>query len=147
MLISLVLNCFELAHKHPLCGHHDKTKILEIIKRYWPGLFKWFNMLLHDCLECQKNEPKRKDLKEAPWQQWGQLETMPMNTIHIDHNGPLRPSGHGKNFCLVLIDAFSRYLQVYLCTHADSKCKNRVYTNPRLSRRKENCFCKLESLW
>ena len=121
--ISLVLNCFELAHKHPLSGHHGETKTLEIIKRYfyWPGLYKWINMLLHDCLECQKNKPKQKDLNEAPLQQWGQLETISMKTIHIDHKGPLRPSSHGKNFCLVVIDAFSRYLQVYPCTHADSK--------------------------
>ena len=69
-------------------------------------------MLLHDCLECQKNKPKRKDLNEAPLQQLGQLETIPMKTIHIDHKGPLRPSSHGKNFCLVVIDAFSRYLHV-----------------------------------
>ena len=30
--ISLVLNCFELAHKHPLIDHHGETKTLEIIK-------------------------------------------------------------------------------------------------------------------
>ena len=72
-------------------------------------------MLLHDCLECQKNKPKQKDLNEAPLQQWEKLETIPMKTIHIDHKGPLRPSSHGKNFCLVVID------QVYPCTHADSK--------------------------
>ena len=78
-------------------------------------------MLLHDCLECQKNKPKRKDLNEAPLQQWRQLETIPMKTIHIDHKGPLRSSSHNKNFCLVVIDGFSRYLQVYPFTHADSK--------------------------
>ena len=52
-----------------------------------------------------ENKPKRKDLNEAPLQQWGQLETIPMKTIHIDHKGPLRQSSHGKNFCLVVIDA------------------------------------------
>ena len=44
-----------------------------------------------------------------------------MKRIHVDHKGPLRPSSHGKNFCLVVIDAFSRYLQLYPCIHADSK--------------------------
>ena len=83
-------------------------------------------MLVHDCLECQKNKPKRKDLNEAPLQQWGQSETVSMKTIHIDHRGPLRPSSHGKNFCLVVIDALSRCLQVYLCIHADSKKTNKL---------------------
>ena len=60
-------------------------------------------------------------MTEAHLQQWGQLETISMKTIHLDYKGPFRPSSHGKNFCLVVIDAFSRYLQVYPCTHADSK--------------------------
>ena len=78
-------------------------------------------MLLHDCLECQKTKSKGKDLNEAHLQQWGQLGTIQLKTIHIDHKAPLRPSSHGKIFCLVVIDAFSRYLQVHPCTHADSK--------------------------
>ena len=52
-------------------------------------------MLLHECLEYQKNKPKRKDLNKAPLQQWGQLETTPMKTIHFDHNVPLRPMSNG----------------------------------------------------
>ena len=121
--LSLFLNSFKLAHSHPLSGHHGESKTLESIKRYfyWPGLYKWVKMLLHDCLDCQKNKPKRKDLNEAPLQQWGQLETTPMKTIHIDHKGPLRPMSNGKNYCLVVVDAFSRYIQVYPCKHADSK--------------------------
>ena len=72
-------------------------------------------------LDCQKNKPVRKDLNETPLQQWGQLETTPMKTIHIDRKGPLRPMSSGKNYCLVVEDAFSRYIQVYPCKHADSK--------------------------
>ena len=44
-----------------------------------------------------------------------------MKTIHIDHKGPLRPMSNGENYCLVVVDAFSRYIQVYPCKHADSK--------------------------
>ena len=78
-------------------------------------------MLLHNCLDCQKNKPKRKDLNEARLYQWGQIETTPKRTVHIDHKGPLRPMSNGKNYCLVVVDAFSRYIQVYPCKHADPK--------------------------
>ena len=44
----------------------------------------------------KKIKPKRKYLNEAPLQQWGQLETTPKKTIHIDHKGQLRPISNGK---------------------------------------------------
>ena len=55
-------------------------------------------MLPHDCLECQKDDPKRKDLNEAPLQQWGQLETIPMKTIHIHHKVHSDHQVTAKNF-------------------------------------------------
>ena len=42
-------------------------------------------MLVHDSLDCQKNKPQSHDLNEAPLEQWGELETTPFHTIHIDH--------------------------------------------------------------
>ena len=118
-----MLNCFELAHKYPVVVIRAKQKLWKKSKDISTGLdfYKWVNMPLHDCLECQKSKSKGKDLNEAHLQQWGQLGTIPLKTIHIDHKGPLRPSSHGKNFCLVVIDAFFRYLQVHPCTLADSK--------------------------
>ncbi len=90
-------------------------KTFDNIRRYffWPGMYKWTTALISDCLTCQKNKSKRHDLNEAPLEQWGELETTPFKTIHIDHKGPLKPSSHGKSFCLVVIDAFSRFIAVY----------------------------------
>ena len=33
--------------------------------------------------------------------------------IHIDHNGPLRPSSNSNNNCFVIVDAFCRFLGAY----------------------------------
>ena len=43
-------------------------------------------------------------------EQWGELETTPFKTIHFDHKGPLRPSFNSNTHCLVVVDAFSRFL-------------------------------------
>ena len=61
-----------------------------------------------------KKKTKRHDLHEAPLEQWGELETTPFKTIHIDHKGPLRPSSSSNTHCLVVVEAFSRCLGAQL---------------------------------
>ena len=43
----------------------------------------------------------------------GELETTPFNTIQINHKGPPRPSSNSNTYCLVVVDAFSRFLGTY----------------------------------
>ena len=113
--ISLFLKCFVLVHSNPMSGHRGDAITLNNISRffYWPEMYKWVTMLIHNCLYCQKNKSKRHELNKAPLQQWVELETNPFHTIHIDHKGPFRPSSNGKHYCLVVVDSFSRYVQVY----------------------------------
>ena len=77
-------------------------------------------MLMLDCLSCQTNKSARKDLNEAPSEPWGQLEAIPLHTLHTDHKGPLRPLSKGNRFCLVIVDAFSRFIQVYPSKNAEA---------------------------
>ena len=37
----------------------------------------------------------------------------PFEVIHLDHIGPLKPDAHGNTFILVLIDAFSRCVELF----------------------------------
>ena len=46
-------------------------------------------------------------------EQWGELETTPLKTIHIDHKGQLRPSGNSNTHCLVVKDGSSQFLGGY----------------------------------
>ena len=77
-------------------------------------------MLVHDCLDCQKNKPQRHDLNEAPLEQLVELETTPFHNIHIDYKGPFRPCSNQKKFCLVIVDSFSRFIHVYPSKTADA---------------------------
>ena len=83
-------------------------------------MFKWIEMLMLDCLSCQTNKLARKDLNEAPLEPWGQLEAIPLHTLHIDHKGQLRPLSKGNRFCHVIVDAFSRFIQVYPSKNAEA---------------------------
>ena len=113
--LSLFLPLFSLAHAHSHSGHPGIFKTFENIRQYffWPGRYKWIVYLIEDCNECQTNKTKRHDLHEAPLEQWGKLETTPFKTIHIDHKGPLRLSSNSNTYCLVVVDAFSRFIGAY----------------------------------
>ena len=113
--LSLFFKIFELAHQDSLSGHSGKDKTLSSIKRffYWPGLYKWVSHFIANCLDCQKNKQKRKDLNEAPLEKWTETVPFPFHTVHIDHKGPINPPSNGNKHCLVVIDSFSRYIQVY----------------------------------
>ena len=56
---------------------------------------------------------KLKDLNEAPLEKWTETVPFPFHTVHIDHKGPINPPSNGNKHCLVVIDSFSRYIQVY----------------------------------
>ena len=111
----MIIPCFQLSHNHPLSGHMGINKTFATLKRffYWPGMYKWVSALIADCLDCQVDKSKRSDLHNAPLEQWGELETQPFQTLHIDHKGPISPPSNRNTHCLMVIDAFSRMLGAY----------------------------------
>ena len=56
--------------------------------------------------------PKPKHRNEVPLEQW-QNETVPSRSNHIDHKGPIHPTSDSNVQCLLIVDAFSRFLMVY----------------------------------
>ena len=53
--LPLFFKAFQLAHCE-LSGHVGLDKTLANVKRffYWPGMYKWIENLIADCLDCQK---------------------------------------------------------------------------------------------
>ena len=68
---SLFFKAFQLAHCE-LSGHVGFDKTLANVKRffYWPGMYKWYENLIADCLDCQKNKQKRRDIHKASLEKW-----------------------------------------------------------------------------
>ena len=73
--LSLFIPLFHLAHTHSHSGHPGIFKTFENIRQhfFWPGRYKWIVYMIEDCIECQTNNSKRHDLREAPLEQWGEL--------------------------------------------------------------------------
>ena len=112
--LSLFLACFRLGHSNEMGGHMGATKTYATAKsfHYWPGIFDWICALTVDCLTCQNNKPKPKHRNEVPLEDW-QNETIPFRTIHIDHKGPIQLTSVSNVHCVLIVDAFSRFLMVY----------------------------------
>ena len=122
--LSLFLACIRLGHYNEIGGHMGAAKTYNNAKRfyYWPGMFVWICALTADCLTRQNNKPKPKH-REVPLEEW-QNETVPLQTIHIDHKGPLHPPSNRNLHCLLVIDAFFRFLMAYPVTNTGAQATN-----------------------
>ena len=120
--LSLLLACFRPGHYNEMGRHMGAAKAHNNEKRcyYWPGMFDWICALTADCLSCQNNKPKPKHRNEVPLEEW-QNEIVPFRTIHIDHKGPLHPPSNRNIHCLLVIDAFFRFLMVYPVTNTGNQ--------------------------
>ena len=83
-------------------------------------MFDWICALTADCLTCQNNKPQPKHKNEVPLEEW-QNETIPFRIFHIDHKEPLHPPNNRNLHCLLVIDAFSRFLMVYPATNTGAQ--------------------------
>ena len=112
--LSLFLEYFRLGHYNEMCGHMGAIKTYVKTKRfhYWPRMFDWICDLTADCLSCQNNKPKPKLRNKVPLEEW-QNETVAFRSVQIGHKGPLHPTSASNAHCLLIIDAFSRFLMVY----------------------------------
>ena len=122
LLLSLFLAGFRLGHYNEMGRHMGANKTYANAKRfyYWPGMFDWICALTADCTNCQNNKPKPKHRNEVPQEEW-QNDTIPFRTVHIDHKGLLDPPSNRNLYCLLVIDAFSRFLMVYPVTNTSAQ--------------------------
>ena len=86
----------------------------------WPGMSDWIFALTVDCLTCRNSKPKPKHRNDVSLEDW-QNETVPFRTIHIDYKGPLHPPSNRNLQCVLIFDAFSRFLMAYPVTHTGAQ--------------------------
>ena len=92
------------------------------LKRFflWPGKYDWVRTPTKNCLTCRNNKQIRKDENTALNEKWGEEVPYPFHTVHFDQKGPLNPMSGGKHHCLVVIDPFSSFIQVYPVNSTDA---------------------------
>lgn len=96
-------------------GHGGVERTLSLLRkqqRDWPGMRKHVTIFIRRCACCQKMSKVKPLITIKPFV----LSAYdPMQRICIDAIGPIREEGQEEeyNYILVIIDAFSRYVNLY----------------------------------
>ena len=106
---GLQMNLIRLAHDVPIAGHFATEKTLARLKNWhWSTKSQDVEVYCRSCPTCQETNPspeRKAELKPLP------LATRFNERVHIDLLGPL-PNNNGYKYIVVMIDAYSRYIQL-----------------------------------
>uniref|UniRef100_A0A1B0DPP0 RNA-directed DNA polymerase n=1 Tax=Phlebotomus papatasi TaxID=29031 RepID=A0A1B0DPP0_PHLPP len=94
-------------------GHFGVKKVMELLKPdcYIPSMEEKIRLCISNCVPCIVAEKKR-------GKQEGKLQPLekgdvPLDTIHMDHLGPLPSTRWQYNYVLTMIDAFTKFVWIF----------------------------------
>lgn len=97
---------------HDEFGHFSTEKTLnKLLECYWfPKMRQYVEKYIASCVKCLYHKvPKG---KQEGMMHLINKPTVPFQTVHIDHMGPFNKSKSGKKYIFVLVDAFTKYVQM-----------------------------------
>lgn len=105
-----------LQELHVNGGHFGASKMKNRARSifYWPGLDAEIEKIASSCNSCLINKPAPPKTKLTPWP----IEKEPFNRIHIDY------LQIGKNYILIIIDAYSKWIEAFLTKTTTTKATN-----------------------
>ncbi|CAF1539828.1 unnamed protein product [Adineta ricciae] len=100
------------AHDHPMAGHAGRTKTIHRLSSrvFWPALRKDVYKYVQGCTLCQQFKYNTQPLS-MPLQL--HMVTEPWHTIGVDIMGPFPITQRQKQFLLVVVDYFTRWVEVF----------------------------------
>lgn len=103
-------------------GHFSVDKTENLVKAdYWiPNLRQRVERVVRNCISCILAE--RKQGKQECFLQPIEKGNVPLDTLHIDHLGPLPSTKKSYGHILVIVDAFSKFGCMLLNLQARRKC-------------------------
>uniref|UniRef100_A0AC34FUF8 Reverse transcriptase n=1 Tax=Panagrolaimus sp. ES5 TaxID=591445 RepID=A0AC34FUF8_9BILA len=92
-------------------GHLGQMKTLEKMRQrvFWPAMATDVKEYVKGCELCQKGKIQPGDNTPEPLNPI-KCPEYPFDRVHVDIAGPLVKSTDGKKYCLVIIDAFSKFI-------------------------------------
>lgn len=94
-------------------GHFGFKKMEELIKRdyFIPSLKQKIENCIQNCIQCILG--KRKSGKQEGFLHSIPKGDVPLETIHLDHIGPMQATKKQYKHCLVMTDAFTKFTWMY----------------------------------
>lgn len=100
-------------HHNSTVGHFgvDKTiKMLQSSNQSWKYMRKHVRQFVQQCPVCQKLREHHAEIKTHPFTT---ASYMPMDVLNIDTIGPVAKDAQGNEFIIVVIDCFTRWVELY----------------------------------
>ncbi|CAF2035716.1 unnamed protein product [Rotaria magnacalcarata] len=123
----------EWAHDHPTAGHggQQKTLFRLITRVYWESMRKDVFNYISACQLCQQFK-----YNNAPTASPMQLHSVnePWHTIGMDIMGPFPTTARQKRFLLVIVDYFTRWIELFPLNSITSIDITNILTNEIFSR-------------
>jgi len=118
---DLIHSLLASAHGNPLPGHfgiHRTMAALKAVGFTWKTLEQDVTEFVNNCIVCQKMSRKRREetitgLKTT-------IVDAPFFATAIDTVGPLPPDPQGNQYLLVMIDMFTRWIEIAPTTNVDA---------------------------
>lgn len=119
-------------------GHFSVKKTEEIIKRdYWINEVKRkIESVVRNCIPCILAERKRG--KPEGFLHPLDKGSVPLDTYHLDHLGPLGATNKGYRYILTVVDGFTKFIWIYPTKSTTSKeviqkldAQKKIFGNPR----------------
>ncbi|KAL0895777.1 hypothetical protein ABMA27_011827 [Loxostege sticticalis] len=115
-----------LKKNHDDIGHYGFDKTLQRIQQhYWfPKMRRFVKKYVQSCLECAHH-------KIPGGKREGELHaiekiSVPFHTVHVDHLGPFVKSKRGNSYLLVIVDGFTKYVNITAVKDTKSQSSIRV---------------------
>ncbi|CAF1425819.1 unnamed protein product [Adineta ricciae] len=109
---SMRKKLIEWAHDHPMAGHAGRTKTIHRLSSrvFWPALRKDVYKYVQGCISCQQFKYNTQPLS-MPMQL--HMVTEPWHTIGVDIMGPFPITQRQKQYLLVVVDYFTRWVELF----------------------------------
>jgi ribosomal protein L21E len=109
---SLQQELLSWAHDHPTAGHggREKTFYRLLNRVYWQNIRRDINNYVQSCHSCQKYKYSNQS-SSSPLQM--HIVHEPWHTIGIDIMGPFPATQRQKQYLLVVVDYFTRWVELF----------------------------------
>lgn len=118
-----------LKNNHDDFMHIGVDKALARIRQqyYWPNMAQSVREYIKKCSVCKEIKPS--NMATTPLMGDRRVATRPWNIIALDYIGPLPRSKAGKQYVLVVLDLFSKWVQLHAFAQISSKTLCAVLTD------------------
>ncbi|CAM4912454.1 unnamed protein product [Rotaria socialis] len=130
---SKIFDLLSLAHDHPTAAHlgHRKTLYRLSSRFYWSHMRHDVEAYVRACELCQKFKASN---KKPGGLMRPIVESEPWNTIGIDLTGPLPKTRRGNTYILVVIDYFTKWVELFALANTKAKTIAQLFVDEVLCR-------------